>query len=97
MDLIGDDADELLTEFRDKFNIDMSEFFFERYFPGEVSPEMHLYYSKKAIKKYQNPIIRVIYYLDAKFWGLFAPKVDYQIMIISDLIECAKRGKWEEV
>ena len=92
--IVGDDADELLTEFSTEFNVDMSEMDFVRYFPSEASSDMHYYLTAVAKSRYQNLIVSTIRFLEAKFWRLFAKNTIYQTLTIADLVKAESKGKW---
>lgn len=92
--IVGDDADELLTEFAVEFNVDMSNMDFVRYFPSEASSDMHYYLTATAESKYQNPIVNTIRFLEAKFWLLFAKNTIYQTLTIGDLVKAGSKGRW---
>ncbi len=92
--IIGDDADELLTEFSSTFHVDMSEMDFNTYFPSEASANMNYYLLAIAKSKYNNSIILAIRSLEAKFWRLFANQFSYQTITIGKLVKAANNHKW---
>ncbi|EON92525.1 hypothetical protein MARLIPOL_07229 [Marinobacter lipolyticus SM19] len=91
--IVGDDADELLTDFSSEFNVDISDLDFDKYFPCEATANMHFYLSAIAISKHQNPMVLAFRYFESKFWRLFASKTKYQTLTVDDLVNIANRGK----
>lgn len=92
--IVGDDADELLTDFAEEFTVDMSGIDFNDYFPGESTANMHYYVTGIAKSKYQNTFLNFIRNLDAKFWKMFASRTDYETITIGELVNAANKGKW---
>lgn len=92
--IVGDDADELLTEFSAIFDVDMSNMDFGNYFPSEATANMHYYLSETAKSKYRNPVVLTFRFLEAKFWRLFAKQLSYQTITIGELVNAASNGKW---
>lgn len=93
--IVGDDACELLSEFAEKFAVDMSEMNYSTYFPDEVTFDMY-YYLAVAKKNRTNSVLKFIRLLESKFWRLFAKNRQYQSLTIHDLIDAAEMGKWKK-
>ncbi len=92
--IVGDDACELLSEFAEKFAVDMSSMNYSTYFPEEVTFDMY-YYLAIAKKNRGNPALKFIRFLESRFWRLFAKNRQYQSLAIHDLINAAEIGKWK--
>lgn len=92
--IVGDDADELLCEFSEIFDVDMSELDFTRYFPDEASFNMHYYLTGLSKCNYKHKAILTIRRLESRFWRLFANKTNYDTMLVGDLVRAASEGKW---
>ena len=92
--IVGDDAEELLSEFSLEFNVDMSALDFKLYFPSEASANMNFYLTTIAKSKYNNPLVNAVRFLESKFWKVFARQTDYITITIHDLLKIAQSRKW---
>lgn len=95
--IIGDDACELLSEFAERFSVDMSEMNFSTYFPDEATSDMNFYLTTVTQSKRNNIVLNFFRFLESKFWRVFAKKIQYQSITVHDLIEAAAIGKWREI
>ena len=93
--VVGDDADEFLVEFSKQFDVNLSNFIFNDYFPDEVSPEMHYYLCCIAQKKSSNIIVEFIRKLEGKFWKVFSKKNSFKTITLEKLLFIARKGEWQ--
>lgn len=83
--IIGDDAEELLSEFSSHFDIDLSNFDFDNYFPREASSEMHYYSSAIAEYKYGFFPLNLYRFINSFFWGMFSQRKEFKTITVGDL------------
>jgi hypothetical protein len=94
--IIGDDAEELLQEFAERFGVDMSCMVFDDYFPCEGTADMHLYLASISAKSSTLWALRVIRLLECLFWQIFAKKRAFITLTVGDLFIAAKLGRWPQ-
>ncbi len=93
LQIVGDDAEEFLQSFAEKFNVNFSAFEFHQYFPGEATAEMH-HYLLNTKKTSFNPIFRLINQAERSFWRIFSKDTSFKTITLQDLENAAKLGKW---
>lgn len=94
--IVGDDAEELLTEFSEKFNVDLTNFRFQDYFPDEGTADMTYYLLKNSggslRRRGPNPFRR----MEEAIWGVFARNKSFKSLTLEQLMVAAKEGEWKE-
>ena len=89
--IIGDDADEFLIDYMNKFDVDLSEFCFGEYFPDEVSADESVYLAKHSKCK----VMKYLCYIDFWSWITHTRNRQYKTLTIKDLLDCAEKGVWK--
>lgn len=92
--IVGDDAEELLSDFAKKFDVDLSDFNFSEFFPDEATASMHYYLAAVAHSKCPNNLLAVIRALEGRFWRIFAKKRTYREVTLEKLLSAARDGMW---
>ncbi len=90
--IVGDDADELLSDFRDEYAVDFSGFVFEDYFPFEVSTEMYVYLAFHAENRPGLPAFRWLRMLRSSFYKRYYGELHYRTMTVGNLVRAARIG-----
>ena len=93
--ILGDDAHDLLIEFSKEFSVDLSDMYFDDYFPSEASSAMKYYLSCTAKGNSKNIIINSFKLLDCLFRRVLTKRVVYKTLTINDLVYAAKIGIWK--
>lgn len=92
--IIGDDAEEFISEYSKEFEIDMSNFELQKYFPSEASADMHNYISDRV--KNKSFFMRMMENVDGWFWKMLSSNRDYKTLTLEKLLICARIGIWED-